>query len=82
MAGIPARPREDQALSRLSGLQSAPGLNDAKRILALGQMHTEANQAVLDALGSDLYAEDLETPMGRWLGLVRTWTNGVVFRDY
>ena len=56
-------------------------LSEADRQASLGQIHAEAERAARESMGEEAYRQYLNTDLGRWLNLIPTWTNGVVFRD-
>jgi hypothetical protein len=68
-------------LQQIDAIQGQPQMEDSQRQTLLAQIQAESAKALRAALGEDAYNGYLASPAGRWLNLIPTWTNGVVFRD-
>jgi hypothetical protein len=80
-AAVQVHDMREAVLKRVDSVEEDSTLNDQGRLAALQTIHAEADQGVRELFGSETYEKYLSTHLGRWVNLIPTWTNGVVFRD-
>jgi hypothetical protein len=71
----------EAVIQQADALQHNPKVSEEMRQTALLQIQAEASKAVLNSLGDQAFTQYVDTQFGRWLRLIPSWTNGVVFRD-
>jgi len=71
----------EAVIQQVDALQGNARLTDASRVETLRAIQAESAQAVRALLGDEACDKYLDTQLGRWINLIPTWTNGIVFRD-